>query len=157
MRPWTSKWNFFCKGPESKYLRLCGLSSLACVRACVLSRVQLFVTPQIIACQAPLSMGFSRQEYQSGQLVPTLEDLPNPGIEPVPPALAGGFFTTEPSEKVTVSVATTQIPPVTCRLTQTTCNKSMWLCGSETWLTKTGDGPRARVRGPLPQTLKHKV
>ena len=113
--------------------------------------------PTDYTCQAPLSIGFYRQEYQSGLLLPTLEDLPNPGIEPVPPALAGGFFTTEPSEKVTVSVATTQIPPVTCRLTQTTCNKSVWLCASETWLTKTGDGPRARVRGPLPQTLKHKV
>ena len=50
-----------------------------------------------VACQAPLSMQFSRQEYWSGLPVPTPGDLPNPGVEPtslVSPALAGGFFTT---------------------------------------------------------------
>ena len=49
------------------------------------------------ACQAPLSMGFSRQEYWSGLLYPLPGDLPNPGIEassPMSPELAGGFFTT---------------------------------------------------------------
>ena len=95
----------------------------ACMRAQLLSRVRLFVTPQIIACQAPLSMGFSRQEYWSGLLLPTPKDLLNPGTEPVPPALAGGFFTTEPSEKFTVSVAATWIPHVTWKLTQTTCKQ----------------------------------
>ena len=52
-----------------------------------------------VACQALLSMGFSRQEYWSGLPCPPPEDLPDPGIEPVSlmsPALAGGFFTTEP-------------------------------------------------------------
>ena len=47
--------------------------------------------------QAPLSMGFSRQEYWSGLLYPSPWDPPNSGIEPVSlmsPALAGGFFTT---------------------------------------------------------------
>ena len=50
-----------------------------------------------VAHQAPLSMGFSRQEYWSGLLCPPPGDLPNPGIEPVSlmsPALAGRFFTT---------------------------------------------------------------
>ena len=54
------------------------------------------------ACQAPLSIGLSWQEYWSGLPFPTLGDLPGPGIEPVYPvalALAGGFFTTEPSGK----------------------------------------------------------
>ena len=46
----------------------------------VLSQVRLFATPQAIAHQAPLSMGFSRQEYWSG--MPTPGDLPGPGIEP---------------------------------------------------------------------------
>ena len=49
------------------------------------------------AYQAPLSMGFSRQEYWSGLLCPPPGDLPKPGIEPgspMSPALAGGFFTT---------------------------------------------------------------
>ena len=61
------------------------------------SRVQLFVTLWTVAHQAPLSMGFSRQEYCSGLPCPPPGDLPNPGIEPaslMSPALAGGFFTT---------------------------------------------------------------
>ena len=55
--------------------------------------VQLFVTLWTIASQAPLSMGFSRQEYWSGLPCPPPGDLPDPGIEPASPALAGGFFT----------------------------------------------------------------
>ena len=57
----------------------------------------MFVTPWTVACQVPLSMGFSRQEYWSGLPLPSPGDLHNPGIEPVSvmsPALAGGFFTT---------------------------------------------------------------
>ena len=56
-------------------------------------------TPQTVARQAPLSMGLSRQEHWSGLPFPTPGDLPNPGIKPeslVSPALAGGFFSTEP-------------------------------------------------------------
>ena len=52
-----------------------------------LSRVRLFVTPWTAACQAPLSMDFSRQEYWSGYLSPSAGDLPDSGIEPVFPAL----------------------------------------------------------------------
>ena len=52
-------------------------------------------TPWSIALQAPLSMGFSRQEYWSGLPFPPLEDLPDSGIEPRSPAWAGGSFTTE--------------------------------------------------------------
>ena len=54
------------------------------------------------ACQAPLSMGFPRQEYWSGLLFPTSGCyflLPDPGIEPASPALADRFFSTEPLEK----------------------------------------------------------
>ena len=57
------------------------------------------MTPGTVARQAPLSMRFSRQEYWSGLPCPPPGDLPNPGIEPVCPALAGRFFTTEPPEK----------------------------------------------------------
>ena len=49
-----------------------------------------------IACQATLSMRFTRQEYWSGLPFPPPRDLLNPGIEPTSPALAGGFFTTAP-------------------------------------------------------------
>ena len=52
-----------------------------------LSRVQLFAALWTAARQAPLSMGFSRQEYWSGVPVPSPGDPPNPGIEPVSPAL----------------------------------------------------------------------
>ena len=65
---------------------------LSCFR-----NVQLIVIPQTIDHQAPLSLGFSRQEYWSGLPCPPPGDLPNPGTEPVTlmsPALAGRFFTT---------------------------------------------------------------
>ena len=58
-----------------------------------------------IAHQAPLSMGFSRQESWDGLPFSTPGDLPNPGIEPKPPALAGGFFTTKPPGKPVVYYA----------------------------------------------------
>ena len=48
----------------------------------MLSRVQLLVIPWTVACQAPLSMEFSRQEYWSGQPFPSLGDLPDPGTGP---------------------------------------------------------------------------
>ena len=51
-----------------------------CVQS--LSHIQLFVTPWTIAHQAPLSTGFSRQEYRSGLPRPPPGDLPDPGIEP---------------------------------------------------------------------------
>ena len=48
----------------------------------LLSHVQLFMTPWTVAHQAPLSMGFSRQEYWSGLPFPSPGDLPDPGIKP---------------------------------------------------------------------------
>ena len=53
------------------------------------------VTPWTVAHQAPLSMGFSRQEYWSGFLFPFPGDLPNPGIEPKSPALQADSLPTE--------------------------------------------------------------
>jgi len=52
-----------------------------------------FVTPWTVACQAPQSMEFSRQEYWSGLPFPSLENLPHSSIEPISPVLAGSFFT----------------------------------------------------------------
>ena len=50
--------------------------------------VPLFATPWTVARQAPLSMGFSKQEYRSGLLLPSPGDgIPDPGIEPTSPAL----------------------------------------------------------------------
>ena len=52
-------------------------------------------TPWTVAHEDHLSMEFSRQEYWSGMPLPPPGDLPDPGIKPMPPELAGGFFTTE--------------------------------------------------------------
>ena len=72
------------------------MAPLLSVAACILSYVWLFATLWTIAHQAPLSMGFARQEYWSRSPFPPPGDLPNPGIEhvsPVSPILAGRFFT----------------------------------------------------------------
>ena len=72
----------------------------------LLQGVQLFATPWTVARQAPLSMGFSRQEYWSGLPCPP-GDLPDPGIEPASPAspaLAGGFFTTSAEALIDVYI-----------------------------------------------------
>ena len=60
-----------------------------------LSRVQLFVTSRAIACQAPLSMRFPRQECWNGLPLPSPRYLPNPGITSTSSALPWGFFTIE--------------------------------------------------------------
>jgi len=73
-----------------EYLRVC-----VCVRVHARCRVRLFATPWTIALQAPLSIGFSRQEYWSGLPFPAPGDLPDPGIEPTSlesAALAGRCF-----------------------------------------------------------------
>ena len=67
-----------------------------------LSHVQLFATPWTIAHQASLSMERSRQESWSELPFPSPGDLPNLGIEPTSPALAGKFFTTEAPGKPTL-------------------------------------------------------
>ena len=66
--------------------------------ACVLNHfrcVQLFATIWTIACQALLSVRFSRQEYWNGLPFPSPGDLPSPGIEPTSPALQGGSLPLE--------------------------------------------------------------
>ena len=62
----------------------------------------IFVTPWTVACQAPLAMRSSKQEYWNGLPVPSPGDLPDPGIEPkfpMAPAFAGGLFTTSATWK----------------------------------------------------------
>ena len=92
------------------------------------SHVLLFATSWTVACQAPLSMGFSRQEYSSGLPFPPPGDLPDPGIKPTslaPSAFAGRFFTTEPPQKPTREI---------CRLlTELTCQlvTGSLVCGTK--------------------------
>ena len=64
------------------------------------------MTPWTVAHQSPLSMRFSRQEYWSRLSVPSPRGLPNPGTEPMSPALAGIFFTTEPPGKLPNTIGT---------------------------------------------------
>ena len=74
----------------------------ACMHACMLSCVLTLCDSKDYSLQAPLSMGFSRQESWSGLPYHPLEDLPDPGIEPTSlasPALAGRCFSTEPLGK----------------------------------------------------------
>ena len=74
-------------------IKLPGFSWRLCV--CMLSHVWLFATSWTPACQAPLSMKFSRQEYWSRLPLPIPGDRPDPGIKPVSlasPAVAGRFF-----------------------------------------------------------------
>ena len=71
--------------PLVSYLHVCMLGHFSCVR--------LFETLWTIARQAPLSMGFSRQENWSGLPCPPREDLSTLGTEPTSPALAGNSFT----------------------------------------------------------------
>ena len=73
------------------------------------SQLRLIICdPGTVDFQAPLFMGFPRQEYWSGWSFPTPGDLPDPGTElasPASAALAGGFFTTEPLGKLTSGTA----------------------------------------------------
>ena len=76
------------------------LASIKCVWGTqLLSHIWLFVIPGTVAHHTPLSIGFSRQECWSGLPFPSPGDLPDPGVEPVSPALAGGFFTIESPEE----------------------------------------------------------
>ena len=70
---------------------------MCCAVLSCFNHVWVFATLWTVARQAPLSMGFSRQEYWSGLPCPPPGDLPNPGIQPVTPA--GRFFTAEPPGK----------------------------------------------------------
>ena len=75
-----------------------------CMHAKSLSRVQLFVTQWTVACQAPLPMGFSRQEYWGGSPCPPPGDVPHPGIETVSlmsPTLQAGSLPLAPPGKRT--------------------------------------------------------
>ena len=70
----------------------------------LLSHVWLFASPWTVTYQAPLSMGFYRQEYWSGLPFPSPGDLSNPGIEPWSPALQANVLPSEPSGKFCIKL-----------------------------------------------------
>ena len=81
--------SFFREGGKHTCVCVClCVSVCVCVSVCLcISHIRLFSTPCAVACQAPLTMEFSRQKYQSGFLFPSSGDLPNPGIKPRPLSL----------------------------------------------------------------------
>ena len=91
--------NFFCIITMGKVTAILFIWKILtdCCMLSHFSHIWFFVTLQNMAHQAPLSMGFSRQEYWSELPCSPPGDFPNPGIQPtsvISPALAGGFFTT---------------------------------------------------------------
>ena len=84
---------------DSKYLKEYTPTRLQKVKSEVAQSVRLFATPWTVAYQAPLFMGFSRQEYWSGLPFPPPGDLPDPGIEPGSPALEADALPSEPPGK----------------------------------------------------------
>ena len=82
--------------PDKIIQNICRNSSYLLVCVCVCVCVRARATPWTVAHQAPLSMGFSRQEYWSGLPLPPPRDFPNPGIGPVSPTSTGSFFIAEP-------------------------------------------------------------
>ena len=86
---WTRRWKGGSRG-----------RGICKVHVCALSHVWLIVTPRTVACQALLSVEFPRPEYWSGLSFPPPGDRPDSGTEAVSPALASGFFTSEPSSSL---------------------------------------------------------
>ena len=97
MNKYSCKWRLICNylSLEANDAIYRGMRVVLCVCVCVclcvcsLSGTWLFTTPWTVARQAPLSLGFPRQEYWSGLPFPSPGDLPNSGIKPASPALAG--------------------------------------------------------------------
>ena len=84
-----------CLANTSKKITYMYIKTCVCVCAQSFSQVRLFVIPWTIACQAPMSMGFSRQECWSGLPFPSPGDLPDPGIKPRSPALQADTLPSE--------------------------------------------------------------
>ena len=91
--------NYFSSHDPLAYPPIWFSSLMQKVKVKLLSHVRLFVTPWTVAHQAPLSMGFSRQEYWSGLPFPSPGNLPDPRIEPRSPTLQTGTLTSEPTGK----------------------------------------------------------
>ena len=96
MLPFTVHVLICCFYLESFTLYINLLCQIMKVKVKSLSRVPEFAIPWTVVYQAPLSMGFSRQEYWSGLPFPSPGDLPDPGITPRSPALQADALPSEP-------------------------------------------------------------
>ena len=107
----------------------------------------------MVACQVPLSVGFSRQEYWSGLSFPSPGDLPDPGMEPESSALAGGFFTTEPPGKPYIILSYTYLwPSLVAQMVKRL--PTMW----ETWVRSLGrEDPLEKVMATHSSILAWKI
>ena len=111
MNKYSCKWRLICNylSLEANDAIYRGMRVVLCVCVCVclcvcsLSGTWLFTTPWTVARQAPLSLGFPRQEYWSGLAFPSPEDFPDPWIKPLSLVLVCRFFTTKPPVKPVVS------------------------------------------------------
>ena len=104
-------------------LSVCRLKPFLCPCS-VTECIWFFANPWTIACQAPLSMGFSRQEYSSRLPFPPPGDFPDPGIKPTSPALADRFFTIEHLE----GALPQDLPPFLPLSSQSSSELVVWSC-----------------------------
>ena len=109
--------------------------------------------PTPVARQAPLSWDFPRQEYQSGLPFPSPGDLPYPGVEPASPALADGFFTTEPPGKPPANSASEPDPRALLSPISALESESTPLQCDLSQLSPSGPGPSSQVLAH-PSTLR---
>ena len=91
------------------------------VVALVVQSCPTVCNPINVACQAPVSMEFSRQEYWSGLPFPSAVDLSDPGIKPGSPALAGGYFTTSATWETQVGMCGVCVCVCVCVLVAQSC------------------------------------
>ena len=133
-----------------------GCPERAQVKVKSLSCVRLFATPWTVACQAPLSMGFSRQGYWSGLLFPSPGDLPNPGIVIRSPALRADALPSEPPGKQRESPALSQRPHLQVGHRGRSATPGASVCGGAGMAgrgqspgrLRAGDAQGAFVKGP---------
>ena len=114
------------------------------------SCVLLFVTLWAVACQAPMSMGFSRQEYWSGWLCPPPGDLSHPGIEPtsLTSSSSASFFTASATWEAPIQLTDTiKWPPCLSQLFW------MWVCIRMIQYCK--DSPECRIESCRGSSLRH--
>ena len=109
--------------------------------------------PTAAARQAPLSWDFPRQEYRSGLPFPSPGGLPDPGMEPTSPALADGFFTTEPPGKPPANSASEPDPRALLSHISALESDSTPLQRDLSKLSHSGPGPSSKVSAH-PSTLR---
>ena len=111
--------------------------------------LSLFAAPWTAAFQATLSMGFSRQEHWSGLPFSSPGDLPDLGIEPLSPRLAGGFFTTEPPKKPVYRYACVCVCVFVCSPGGSDGKESACSAGDLGSITGSGRSPGGGQGNPL--------